>query len=151
MSEIIPIRDLKNTAAISEKCHSVDEPIFITKNGYGDMVMMSIEYFDKNINGINKNQVYSLTEIIKILNPVFAAFKVRNAILFGSYAKGLATPKSDLDILVDSGLKGMKFYGLLDAVCEAVNIDVDLIDVREIEPGSKVDKEIKNNGIRIYG
>ena len=39
MPQIIPIRDLKNTSQISQKCHSVNEPIFITKNGYGDMVM----------------------------------------------------------------------------------------------------------------
>ena len=43
MPKIIPIRDLKNTTAISERCHAVGEPIFVTKNGYGDMVVMSIE------------------------------------------------------------------------------------------------------------
>lgn len=47
MPRIIPIRDLKNTAAISEKCHSTNEPLFVTKNGYGDMVIMSIETFER--------------------------------------------------------------------------------------------------------
>lgn len=46
MPQIIPIKDLKDTSAISEKCHSSDEPIFITKNGYGDMVIMSMELFE---------------------------------------------------------------------------------------------------------
>ncbi len=46
MPLIVPIKDLKNTSAISEKCHESDEPIFITKNGYGDMVLMSIELFE---------------------------------------------------------------------------------------------------------
>ena len=46
MPHIVPIKDLKNTSAISEKCHESDEPIFITKNGYGDMVLMSIELFE---------------------------------------------------------------------------------------------------------
>lgn len=40
------IRDLKNTARMSELCHGSDEPIFITKNGYGDMVLMSMEHFE---------------------------------------------------------------------------------------------------------
>ena len=40
---IVPIKDLKNTAEISELCHTKDEPVFITKNGYGDMVIMSID------------------------------------------------------------------------------------------------------------
>ena len=42
MPEIIPIRDLKNTNAISPRCHETQEPIFVTKSGYGDMVIMSI-------------------------------------------------------------------------------------------------------------
>lgn len=46
MPQIIPIKDLKDTSSVSELCHSLDEPIYITKNGYGDMVLMSIELFD---------------------------------------------------------------------------------------------------------
>ncbi len=49
MPQIIPIRDLKNTSQISEICHSTDEPVFITKNGYGDMVLMSIEAYEKKL------------------------------------------------------------------------------------------------------
>ncbi len=44
---IVPIKELKNTAAISEKCHELNEPIFVTKNGYGDMVIMSMETFQR--------------------------------------------------------------------------------------------------------
>ena len=47
MSQIIPIRDLKDTNAISTKCHESDEPIFVTKNGYGDMVIMSMEVYEE--------------------------------------------------------------------------------------------------------
>ncbi|PHU36595.1 MULTISPECIES: type II toxin-antitoxin system Phd/YefM family antitoxin [Pseudobutyrivibrio] len=47
MPQILPIKDLKNTSNISEMCHKADEPIYITKNGYGDMVLMSIELFEK--------------------------------------------------------------------------------------------------------
>ena len=43
MPEIIPLRDLKNTNAISQRCHETQEPIFVTKSGYGDMVIMSIK------------------------------------------------------------------------------------------------------------
>ena len=48
MPHIRPIRDLKNTTAISNLCHEVREPIFITKNGYGDLVIMSMETFEKS-------------------------------------------------------------------------------------------------------
>ncbi|MBR1797612.1 MAG: type II toxin-antitoxin system Phd/YefM family antitoxin [Clostridiales bacterium] len=46
MPQIMPIKDLKNTSYISEACHKADEPIFITKNGYGDMVIMSMELYE---------------------------------------------------------------------------------------------------------
>ncbi len=49
MTEIIPIKSLKNTSAISELCHKSDEPIFITKNGYGDMVIMSHEVYEASM------------------------------------------------------------------------------------------------------
>ena len=47
MPQIIPIRDLKKTAEISDMCHNSEEPIYITKNGYGDMVIMSMETYDE--------------------------------------------------------------------------------------------------------
>lgn len=47
MPQIIPIKELKNTSEISEMCHDTDEPIYITKNGYGDMVIMSMEVYEQ--------------------------------------------------------------------------------------------------------
>ena len=49
MPKIIPIRDLKDTAAISQMCSASDEPVFITKNGYGDMVIMSMKAYEERM------------------------------------------------------------------------------------------------------
>lgn len=49
MPQIRPITDLRNTAKISELCHARREPLFITKNGYGDLVVMSIEAYEEMI------------------------------------------------------------------------------------------------------
>lgn len=49
MPQIRPIKDLRNTTEISELCHLSNEPIFITKNGYGDMVVMSMETYEKSL------------------------------------------------------------------------------------------------------
>ncbi|UMZ74525.1 type II toxin-antitoxin system prevent-host-death family antitoxin [Natranaerofaba carboxydovora] len=49
MPEIRPMKDLRNTTEISELCHATDEPIYITKNGYGDLVVMSIEAYEKKM------------------------------------------------------------------------------------------------------
>ena len=49
MPQMIPIKDLKNTSEISDMCHRAEEPIYITKNGYGDMVIMSMESYESTI------------------------------------------------------------------------------------------------------
>ena len=46
MPKIIPIKEVKKTSEISEMCHEADGPIYITKNGYGDMVIMSMENYE---------------------------------------------------------------------------------------------------------
>ncbi len=53
MPQIIPIKDLKNTSEISTMCHTAEEPIYITKNGYGDMVIMSIEMYEDTMKRLN--------------------------------------------------------------------------------------------------
>ncbi|MBQ7728034.1 MAG: type II toxin-antitoxin system Phd/YefM family antitoxin [Clostridia bacterium] len=49
MPKIIPIRDLRDTTKISEMCNTSNEPIFVTKNGYGDMVVMSISVYEQEL------------------------------------------------------------------------------------------------------
>lgn len=49
MPPIIPIRDLKKTSEVSQMCHTLNEPIFITKNGYGDMVIMSMKAYEEKM------------------------------------------------------------------------------------------------------
>ena len=49
MPQIRPITDLRNTTEISELCHAKRESLFITKNGYGDLVIMSIETYEEMI------------------------------------------------------------------------------------------------------
>jgi len=49
MPQIIPIRDLKNTSAVSQMCQESKEPIYVTKNGYGDMVIMSMKTYQEKM------------------------------------------------------------------------------------------------------
>ncbi|MEI7616378.1 MAG: type II toxin-antitoxin system prevent-host-death family antitoxin [Actinomycetota bacterium] len=49
MPKIRPITDLRNTNEISEICHKLQEPIFITKNGHGDLVIMSIDTYERQM------------------------------------------------------------------------------------------------------
>ena len=52
------------------------------------------------------SKIYTVPELQSVLSPIFRANGVRKATLFGSYAKGVATARSDVDLLVDSGLRG---------------------------------------------
>ena len=93
----------------------------------------------------------SIESIRENISPIFGRYNVRKAVLFGSYAKGIADEKSDVDIFVDSGLKGLKFFGLLEDVTNALNMQVDLIDSSQVESGSRVQSEIDSTGVLIYG
>ena len=59
MPLIVPVRDLKDTNKISELCNREKRPVFITKNGYGDMVIMSMAYYEETI---GRNAIYAKLE-----------------------------------------------------------------------------------------
>lgn len=92
----------------------------------------------------------NLTDLQMMLTPIFTAYGISRAVLFGSMAKGIATEKSDLDLLVDSNLHGLKFVGFMEAVRQAVGVPVDIFDVRHIEKDSRIDHEIRSTGVMIY-
>ena len=72
MPTIMPIRDLRNTSEISELAHRKQEPIFITKNGYSDLVVMSAELYERfaKINRIIKQII---PRVIEICFPILKA------------------------------------------------------------------------------
>ena len=45
--QIIPMRELKNTVEIERRCAEENGPVFVTKNGYGRLVVMDIEYYER--------------------------------------------------------------------------------------------------------
>lgn len=62
MPQIIPIKELKNTSEISDMCHKSKEPIYITKNGYGDMVIMSMENYESTIRQLTMYRDIEISE-----------------------------------------------------------------------------------------
>lgn len=95
--------------------------------------------------------VFTVNELKTILFPVFQHYDIKRAVLFGSYGKGIATQKSDVDILVDSGLKGLSFVGLIGDIKRSLRgKEVDVFDVTHVDSGSPVDCEIRDTGIEIY-
>ncbi len=62
MPQIRPITDLRNTTEISEVCHARREPVFITKNGYGDLVVMSIETYEELVESLATDRAIAEAE-----------------------------------------------------------------------------------------
>lgn len=62
MPQIIPIKDLKNTSEISDMCHKMEELIYVTKNGYGDMVIMSMESYEPMMGKFNLYRDIEISE-----------------------------------------------------------------------------------------
>jgi len=94
--------------------------------------------------------VYTISQLKERLIPIFINNRIKRAVLFGSYGKGKATKESDIDLLVDSGLKGLGFVGLIEDVRAAVDKNVDVLDVTHVEKGSEIDLEIQKTGVLMY-
>ena len=95
-------------------------------------------------------RIYSISDIKAKLSPIFTDYGVRKAVLFGSYSKGTARSTSDIDLLVDSGLRGLSFVGLLEDVQSALGVEVDMLDVSHIQQGSLIATEISRTGVTLY-
>ncbi len=78
MPQIIPIRDLKKTSELSEMCRKSKEPVFITKNGYGDMVIMSMETYERTM----------------FLNDLYRKLEGEHSIQEGKVSDGFASLKA---------------------------------------------------------
>ena len=91
MPLIMPIKDLRNTTEISNIAHKEQEPIFITKNGYSDLVVMSSELYDKfaRINRIDQVIFESEQEIANGAEAVDAE------IVFAELEKNINPTKSE--------------------------------------------------------
>ena len=95
-------------------------------------------------------EVYTIEQLKSMLIPVFRLHGVKSAVLFGSYGKGIASADSDIDLLVDSRLRGLRFVGLMEDVRSTVDKDVDLLDISHLEENSRVQEEIKKTGVLLY-
>ncbi|MCL2047258.1 MAG: nucleotidyltransferase domain-containing protein [Defluviitaleaceae bacterium] len=94
----------------------------------------------------------ALDHIADILKPVLEKQGIYKATVFGSYARGNATPASDIDLVVDSkgGLKGIAFFIASDEISKALPIKSDIYEQREIKEGSALYNEILREGVTIY-
>ena len=95
--------------------------------------------------------VLTVDEIRDGCSEILKDYPVQYCFLFGSYAKGKASPVSDIDLLVSSGVTGLKFYELTEKLREKLHKKIDLLDVKQLSENTDLINEILKDGIRIYG
>ncbi|MGN1478646.1 MAG: nucleotidyltransferase domain-containing protein [Acutalibacteraceae bacterium] len=106
----------------------------------------------KKINVIDEEHgILETEDIIKKCTNVFEKYDVNYCYLFGSYAKGKATPMSDVDLLISANLKGLKFYGLVEEIRTTLHKKVDVLDVNQLKDNIELMNEILKDGVKIYG
>lgn len=94
--------------------------------------------------------ILTMDEIKQGCKSVLDEYDVKYCILFGSYAKGKATEKSDVDLLVSTEIVGLKFFGIAERLRETLHKKVDLLDLRQLADNQALIDEILKDGIRVY-
>ena len=107
--------------------------------------LCKINYIDE------ETGILELEDIVKKCSEVFEKYEVNFCYLFGSYAKGKARPTSDVDLLVSTNVKGLKFYGLVEEIRTVLHKKVDVLDMNQLKDNIELTEEILKDGIKIYG
>ena len=102
-------------------------------------------FVDENHGVLNRD------DIVRSCNLVFQTYPVEYCYLFGSYAKGLASETSDVDLLLCTNITGIKFYGLVERLRETLKKNVDVLEVRQLTNNPELINEILRDGVKIYG
>ena len=106
----------------------------------------------EKLNPIDENHgILDLKDIRQKCAQVFDNYDVDFCYLFGSYAKNTANPASDVDLLISSNVKGLKFYELVEEIRNILRKKVDVLDMNQLKDNWDLTKEILKEGIKIYG
>jgi predicted nucleotidyltransferase len=115
------------------------------------MIYSYLKQYPKNRYGIitETKGIYEVNQIKDALLPLTIKYDISKIILYGSYAKGKQEPLSDIDLVVDGNIKGIKFFGLLEDLNNAFVKSVDLIHLSQIDHNSEIYKNVMK-GITLY-
>lgn len=95
--------------------------------------------------------ILTVQQIKDTCNKIFDDFDIEYCYLFGSYAKGKATEKSDVDLLIATPISGMHFFDLVEAIREGLKKKVDVLSREQLNNNPDLMNEILKDGIKIYG
>ena len=87
----------------------------------------------------------SLSEVKAVVKELLKRYHAEYALLFGSYARGDATPDSDIDIIIVGG----KDFALAEDLREMTGRNADVFEMREVNTGTPFYESVMKEGIRI--
>lgn len=106
----------------------------------------------EKINYIDEDHgILELSQIKAITKKVFSEYDIIYCYLFGSYAKGTADEKNDVDLLISGTVSGLRFYELAEKLREKLHKRVDLLDVNQLMGNINLLNEVLSDGLKIYG
>ena len=91
----------------------------------------------------------TIDKITKIVVPILESNNIHYCYLFGSYAKGNPRENSDVDLLVDTDITGLEFFGIIEKLRVALKKKVDLLPIKYIQPDNPISLDILKYGKRI--
>ena len=69
----------------------------------------------------------------KEVSNILSKYKVNFCFLFGSYAKNKATPSSDIDLLIDTEITGLDYFGLIEELRQSLHKKIDLLNINQLD------------------
>ncbi len=125
------------------------------ENDEGKIGTLKYSYIIDKLNSINpideEHGILDLEYIKDKCTDVFSEYPVHYCFLFGSYAKGKAQGTSDVDLLISSDVKGLKFYGMVEKLRTSLHKKVDVLSLEQLRDNLELTDEILKDGIKIYG
>ena len=116
---------------------------------------LKYNYIYEKLSQINpvdeEHGIVDLEYISRKCSEIFDKYKINFCYLFGSYAKGKAKDDSDVDLLISTEIKGLKFFGLVEELRNSLQKKVDVIEVAGLKDNVELLEEILKDGIKIYG
>lgn len=109
-----------------------------------------IERLEKYVPIDEEHGILTLDDIKSACRSVLDEYPVKYCILFGSYSKGAATEKSDVDLLISTEITGLRFFGIAERLRTTLKKKVDLLDLKQLSENRDLIDEILKDGIKIY-
>ncbi len=134
----IPLRTYKRYEANDDRVDPIKKQYIFDKLNEYDRV-------DENHGKLTVEQIQNACR------ELFPEYSVNFCYLFGSYAKGKETESSDIDLLIDMPVDGMKYFELLEKLRERLRKRIDLLDFAQLTNNPDLLREILKDGLRIYG